>query len=90
MDSADRRSGHRHAWPEQQDRLAQDTDGVFNAKSLSMTQFDQTIADVQAIPEVGMRQARHCRQRAADLKSRRHAKCGALNGTSVSGFKSNA
>lgn len=55
--------------PEQQDRLAQDLDGVFNAKSLSMTQFDQTIADVQAILEVGAVKRATAVSVAADLKA---------------------
>lgn len=37
----------------QQDRLAQNLDGVMNAKLFPARQFDQIIADVQAILEVG-------------------------------------
>lgn len=55
--------------PEQQDRLAQNLDGVFNAKSFSATQFTQTIADVQAILEVGAVKRATAVSVAADLKA---------------------
>ena len=55
--------------PEQQTRLAQDIEGVFNAKSFSSLQFDKTIEDVQAILEVGAVKRTTAVSVAADLKA---------------------
>ena len=55
--------------PEQQTRLAQDIEGVFNAKSFSALQFDKTIDDIQAILEVGGVKRNTAASVAADLKA---------------------
>ena len=55
--------------PEQQSRLAQDIEGVFNAKSFSSLQFDKTIEDTQAILEVGAVKRTTAISVAADLKA---------------------
>lgn len=55
--------------PEHQSRLAQNLDGVFNAKSFSALQFDKTIEDVQAILEVGTVNRNTAISVAADLKA---------------------
>jgi hypothetical protein len=55
--------------PEQQARLAQDIEGVFNAKSFSSLQFDKTIEDTQAILEVGTVKRTTAISVAADLKA---------------------
>ncbi len=55
--------------PEQQSRLAQDIEGVFNAKSFSALQFDKTIEDTQAILEVGAVKRNTAISVAADLKA---------------------
>jgi hypothetical protein len=54
---------------EQQARLAQNLDGVFNAKSFSALQLDKTIEDVQAILEVGTVKRTTAISVAADLKA---------------------
>lgn len=55
--------------PEHHARLAQNLDGVFNAKSFSSLQFDKTIEDVQAILEVGSVKRNTAIAVAADLKA---------------------
>ena len=55
--------------PEHQARLAQDIEGVFNAKSFSSLQFDKTIEDTQAILEVGTVKRTTAISVAADLKA---------------------
>ncbi len=55
--------------PEQQSRLAQDIERVFNAKSFSALQFDKTIEDTQAILEVGALKRNTAISVAADLKA---------------------
>ena len=55
--------------PEQQTRLAQDIESVFNGKSLSSLQFDKTIEDTQAILEVGAVKRTTAISVAADLKA---------------------
>lgn len=55
--------------PEHHARLAQDIEGVFNAKSFSALQFDKTIEDVQAILEVGAVKRTTAISVAADLKA---------------------
>lgn len=55
--------------PEQQNRLAQNLDGVFNAKAFPAKQFDQIIEDVQAILEVGSVKRTTALSVAADLKA---------------------
>ena len=55
--------------PEHQGRLAQDIEGVFNAKSLSSLQFDKTIEDAQAILEVGTVKRTTAISVAAELKA---------------------
>ena len=54
---------------EHQTRLAQNLDGVFNAKIFSALQFDKTIEDVQAILEVGTVKRNTAISVAADLKA---------------------
>lgn len=54
---------------EHQTRLAQNLDGVFNAKSFTALQFDKTIEDVQAILEVGTVKRTTAISVAADLKA---------------------
>lgn len=55
--------------PEHQARLAQDIEGIFNAKSFSSLQFDKTIEDTQAILEVGTVKRTTAINVAADLKA---------------------
>lgn len=55
--------------PEQQTRLAQNLDGVCNAKAFPARQFDQIIEDVQAILEVGGVKRATALSVAADLKA---------------------
>ena len=55
--------------PEHQARLAQDIEGVFNAKNFSALQFDKTIEDTQAILEVGAVKRTTAISVAADLKA---------------------
>lgn len=54
---------------EHQTRLAQNLDGVFNAKIFSALQFDKTIEDFQAILEVGTVKRNTAISVAADLKA---------------------
>ena len=54
---------------EHQTRLAQNLDGVFNAKIFSALQFDETIEDFQAILEVGTVKRNTAISVAADLKA---------------------
>ncbi len=54
---------------EQQVRLAQNLDGVFNAKSFSATNFEKLISDTQAILEVGSVKRATAVAVAADLKA---------------------
>ncbi len=54
---------------EQQGRLAQNLDAVFNAKSRSATDFEKIIADTQAILEVGSVKRATAVAVAADLKA---------------------
>lgn len=55
--------------PENNSRLAQDIEAVFNGKTLTSLQFDKTIDDTQAILEVGSVKRSAAIAVAADLKA---------------------
>lgn len=55
--------------PEQQNRLAQDIEGVFNSKTMTSLQFEKTIEDTQAILEVGTVKRTTAISVAADVKA---------------------